>query len=90
MPKFRKKPIIIEAFQWTGGPEQTEDPDWIIDALVNGTAFFDIEVPHVMKIITLEGIMTVSRGDYIIQGVNGEIYPCRPDIFEKTYEHVED
>lgn len=43
-----------------------------------------------MKINTLEGVMTAVEGDWIIQGVNGEIYPCKPDIFEKTYEKVED
>ena len=43
---------------------------------------------HVLKIETLEGVMNASVGDYIIKGVNGEYYPCKPDIFEKTYEEV--
>jgi len=82
---YRKKPIIIEAFKWTGGPDQTEDPVWIIEAIKTGNVFFD---DRTMKIKTLEGVMTVTSGDYVIQGVNGEIYPCKPDIFEKTYEKV--
>jgi hypothetical protein len=83
--KYRKKPIIIEAFKWTGGPDQTEDPVWIIEAIKTGNVFFD---DCTMKIKTLEGIMTANIGDWIIQGVNSEIYPCKPDIFEKTYEKV--
>ena len=62
MKKYRKKPIVIEAYQTD--------------------VTLDIE--------TLEGIMHVSVGDYIIIGVNGEQYPCKPDIFEKTYEEVSD
>ena len=60
--KYRKKPVVIEAYQ--------TDKEVIIH--------------------TLEGDMTASVGDYIITGVNGEQYPCKPDIFEKTYEPVED
>jgi len=59
--KFRKKPIIIEAYQTS----------------------------KKMKIETLEGIMIASPGDWIITGINGERYPCKPDIFEKTYEKIE-
>lgn len=90
MAKFRKKPVVIEAFLWTGGPDQTEDPVWICDAIREGKVFFDKNRSEgvTMKIKTLEGEMTASRGDYIIQGVNGEIYPCKPDIFNKTYEAV--
>ena len=61
MRRFRKKPVVVEAFQ-------TESE---------------------MIIKTLEGDMKASRGDWIITGVNGEKYPCKPDIFEKTYEEVE-
>lgn len=91
MSKFRKKPVIIEAFKWTGDRTQTEDPIWIIDAIKNDLAFFENEGTENIKLCirTLEGTMTASRGDYVIQGVNGEIYPCKPDIFDKTYELVE-
>lgn len=83
--KWRKKPVVIEAFRWTGGPDQTEDPDWIN---APGVAFFEnAGTPQcVMKINTLEGVMTAQQGDWIIRGVKGEVYPCKPDIFEATYE----
>jgi len=83
--KYRKKPIVIEAFRWTGGPDQTEDPEWIIKEIKMGNVYFS---DNTMMIKTLEGIMTANSGDWIIQGVNGEIYPCKPDIFGKTYELV--
>ncbi len=88
--KYRKKPVVIEAFKWTGDINQLEDPEWIIEEIKKGNVWFcrtAIE-PTIMKIETLEGVMTAQIGDYIIQGVNGEIYPCKPDIFEKTYEEV--
>lgn len=86
--KYRKKPVVIDAFRWTADRDQTEDPEWIVEALRNGDAFFETPVGEsvVLKIRTLEGIMTAQPGDYIIRGVKGEIYPCKPDIFEATYE----
>ena len=82
MSKYRKIPVIIEAFQWTGGPDQIEDPKWICDAIESGDVSFE---SYDMLIQTLEGTMRAKSGDFIIQGVNGEIYPCKPDIFKKTY-----
>lgn len=83
--KFRKKPVVIEAIQWTG----FNCDDVII--------FMPIEVcaqPMIygdeVRIKTLEGVMTASPGDWIIKGVKGEFYPCKPDIFEATYERVEE
>jgi hypothetical protein len=92
MSKWRKKPVVIEAFMWTGGPDQTEDPEWIIKAIKNGTVRFDHTVMQetFMLIDTLEGTHRANQGDYIIQGVKGEIYPCKPDIFAATYEKVEE
>lgn len=91
--KFRKKPVIIEAFKWTGGPDQEDDPQWMIDAIKDGTVYFErcASDNHVkcMVIETLEGDHRASFGDYLIQGVKGEIYPCKPDIFELTYEVAE-
>jgi hypothetical protein len=84
--KFKKKPVVIDAFKWTGGPDQTEDPEWIIDAIRKGTVSFPANAPLVMFIDTLEGRMTAQVGDYIIRGIKGEIYPCKPDIFAATYE----
>lgn len=84
--KYRKKPIVIEAMQYTGD----YDSFCIIQDFV-GSAF----IPYAMNedsrtvgIKTLEGNMTANVNDYIIKGVNGEFYPCKPDIFEKTYEKV--
>lgn len=95
MTEYRKKPIVIEAFKWTGGIDQQEDPIWIVDAIKNNTVRIKhAKNPHcekpVMSIRTLEGVMTAQMGDYIIRGVQGEIYPCKPDIFEATYEKAEE
>ena len=86
---YRKKPVVIEAFKWTGDENQTEDPEWIINAIRASKVRIDYN-PLSMKIVTLEGIMTATPGDFIIKGVQGEFYPCKPDIFEKTYEEVWD
>jgi len=91
MAKYCKKPIEIEAFQWTGGHDQVEDPQWIINAIEKGEVWFigSNDTVRYMQIDTLEGVMTASKGDYIIKGVQDEIYPCKPDIFEMTYEASE-
>lgn len=79
--KFKKKPIIIQAVQWF--PKKSVDGVYRT-FLDNLTLDFDYA-----WINTLEGKMKVSPGDWIITGVNGEKYPCKPDIFDKTYESVE-
>ncbi len=92
MAKYRKKPVEIEAFKWTGDINQTEDPIWIVEAIQKGDVWIhedSINGAIEMRIKTLEGVMIANRGDYIIKGVKGEIYPCKPDIFEMTYEAVE-
>lgn len=86
--KYRKKPLVIEAFQWTGGPDQVEDPIWIIEAIKNGDVGFDKDGGS-LWIKTPEGRMTAFPGDYIIRRIKNEIYPCKSDIFEATYEKVE-
>ena len=100
MAKYRKKPIEIEAIQYTKHnlkevllfigmidnidyiPECAETErrwqDFVSDCLHDG-----------IDIKTLEGTMTAKFGDYIIKGINGEFYPCKPDIFDKTYDKVE-
>jgi len=90
MSKWRKKPVVIDAFRWTGGPDQTEDPEWCIEAIKAGTVRFEgIGTPDVAMLIdTLEGTHRAKQGDFIIRGVNGELYPCKPDIFGATYEAV--
>lgn len=88
MSYWRKKPVIIEAFKWTGGPDQTEDPEWICEAIKGGSVRFN-PLGEFMEIDTLEGTHRASPGDFIIKGVKGEIYPCKPDIFEMTYEKAD-
>jgi len=87
MGLYRKKPVAIEAFRWTGGPDQTEDPEWIVEKIKDKMVWF-APLGAAMYIETLEGVMTARPGDYIIKGVKGEIYPCKADIFEATYEEV--
>lgn len=80
--KFRKKPVVIEAEQFTGDNVNEIVKFVGVDAKVLGRT-------KELKISTLEGLMNVSPGDWVIQGVQGEFYPCKPDIFEATYEEVE-
>jgi hypothetical protein len=91
MIKWRKRPVVVDAFKWTGGPDQTEDPEWVVAAIRDGDVSFEnIGTKNVKLLVhTLEGIMTADVGDYIIRGVKGEIYPCKPDIFAATYEAAE-
>lgn len=95
--KFRKKPVVIEAFCYDGDLKDRDGkyyvPDWAVKAFEKGTMYYIVprtkpaDTPE-LYIKTLEGNHHVSVGDYVIQGVNGELYPCKPDIFEKTYEEV--
>lgn len=85
--KFRKKPVVIEAKMFDGSINSgIEITRWINDNGGDATAGSKFGV----KIKTLEGDHTASPGDWIIQGVKGEFYPCKPDIFEMTYEKVSD
>ena len=84
--KYRKKPVVIEAFRWTVGEDQTEDPIWFVDAINRGDILFSSNGNMVIK--TLEGWMYAISGDYIIKGIKGELYPCKPDIFEASYEQL--
>lgn len=86
MPKFRKKPVEIEARQWVDG-NGYQIVGWMKDHDAHAQLIRD--EPTVITIDTLEGVMTAQHGDWIIRGVQGEFYPCKPDIFEATYEAVE-
>lgn len=79
--KYRKKPITIEAVQWTG--RNIEE----IERFTGNKARYNL-VLNTFEIETLEGTMIANVDDYIIKGVKGEFYPCKPDIFEQTYELV--
>ena len=83
--KYIKKPIPIEALQWTGDNKQE-----IINFIDDNTRyqFIKTSTSYNLYISTLEGEMKASIGDYIVKGVDGEFYPCKPGIFEKTYEEV--
>jgi hypothetical protein len=85
--KYRKKPVVIDAFRLG----YDDHPSWFTDAVGDTVVLHQIE-PHfasaAASIRTLEGTMRAERGDWIIKGVNGEIYPCKPDIFDKTYERA--
>ena len=103
MPRFRKKPIVIEAvhydehasrFGW--GQAITDAHPWLEEAYDNeildniGHKAPDGKITdHHLRITTLEGTMRADPGDWIIRGVKGELYPCKPDIFEATYEIAE-
>ena len=82
MSKYRKKPVEIEAVKFDGTDETAK---WLLSQLKSGKID---KACNKLYIKTLEGIMVAKIGDYIIKGVNGEFYPCKPDIFEKTYDKV--
>lgn len=92
MKKFVKKPVVIEAMQFLGGWSGDgsllcdwigEDASWSSAAHAATEGYPD--AGGVLHIHTLEGTMTAMAGDWIIKGVRGEFYPCKPDIFEQTY-----
>ena len=96
--KFRKKPIVIEAFQMTAKRrmDTSEWPNWLTQAQQKsesaaGALYLQKSTgagPDLLCIHTLEGLQLVNTDDWIIQGVRGELYPCRPYIFKATYELV--
>lgn len=87
--KYRKKPVVIEAIQFIDTLERLEELSKFID---NQPLRVDYKNPNkpVLKLQTLEGVHIASVCDYIIKGVQGEFYPCKPDIFEQTYEEVDE
>lgn len=87
--KYRKKPVIIEAIQFEDNSDRIIEIHEFMGGDTIRVNYEDKDNPY-LKIETLEGIMKASVGDYIIKGVNGEFYLCKPDIFEKTYERVID
>jgi hypothetical protein len=99
MKSYRKKPVVIQAVRWTGMEANLPDVFELIgdiSKLPSDGAYYVAPAigftPAIgtLQIPTLEGMMTAQPGDYIIRGVKGEIYPCKPDIFEATYEAVQD
>lgn len=101
MAKYRKKPVIIEAIQWNG--HNINDIKMFVGSSLNvithkhydpssepGSTSMVSWEDYTIFIHTLEGDMKCDKGDYIIRGVNGEFYPCKPDIFDKTYEVIDE
>ena len=92
--KAKKKPVVVEFIQFNGNTNRDEVCKWIGEDLKTeifsdsayeagrGAPFFSLLIP------TLEGVMRADPYDYIIKGVNGEFYPCKPDVFEKTYSII--
>lgn len=91
--KYRKKPVVVEAFRI--GIDRM--PDWFLDKVSDKTVTLLTSYRFgpfsgcltSCDIKTLEGTMRANYGDYVIKGVRGELYPCKPDIFDKTYEAVD-
>jgi len=104
MGKYRKRPIVIEAFQMTKERRwnNSEWPDWLHKAWNRehgeNALWPDPDTPpeegnnssSILVCGTLEGVHRVTPGDFIIQGIKGEIYPCKPEIFNATYEKVDE
>lgn len=88
---YRKKPVLVDAFRLSRDVDAIA-PDWFAQAVIDEKIFIDRSlvdghmVVYGCTIETLEGRHKAKIGDYIIQGVAGEIYPCKPDIFRRTYE----
>jgi hypothetical protein len=87
MAKFRKRPVVVDAVQWAGD-NWAEVYGWVMS--------WDLQDPGIQRtrdgivlVSTLEGDMRADRGDWIIRGIKGEFYPCKPEIFAATYEAVE-
>lgn len=78
MPQFRKKPVVIEAVRWTGNWNE------MLGFMSSGAKLVDRRI----RIRTLEGAVYADEGDWIIKGIKGEFYPCKPDIFDATYDPV--
>lgn len=92
--RFRKKPVVIDAWRWLFTPDQEADPAWLKDAAwkwpdIGGLSFEPayVDGPRIC-IATLDAVAIALPGDWIIRGVQGELYPCKPDIFAATYEEV--
>lgn len=75
--KFRKKPVVVEAFQWFNNQPSVEGME------------ADLNSPSGFSCNTLEGKLNISSGDWIIKGIGGEFYPCKPEVFDKTYEPID-
>ena len=86
MPKFIKKPVAVHAVQFNGSSTHANQiREWMAGGIEPPEKGIHTRDICQLTIPTLEGVMEVSTGDYVIQGIKGEFYPCKPDIFERTY-----
>lgn len=92
MPKFQKKPVIIEAIQWFKLGDHTRVQPFLKNGKILVSQCVHCGLPYSQHgwVDTLEGGHIVCPGDWIIEGISGEFYPCKPDIFEATYARVDD
>jgi hypothetical protein len=95
--KYRKKPVVIDALKWIGSMDSFQEIRKFCPTVIDGGAVWHPDAPAdsavktsswPLFIPTLEGNMSAQIGYYIIKGIKGEFYPCKPDIFEATYEKV--
>lgn len=89
MSKYRLKPIIVDAFKWTGDHNQAEDPEWIVKAIDDGSVSFSHKGTRNVKMLinnTLAETLYAHRGEYIVKDANGELSSCESKAFEAIYE----
>lgn len=91
MTHFRKKPVVIEAMEYKGGIQSADQCiAWAIERGAVGMGVMRwVRLEDTLDIQTDEGTMSATPGDWIIRGVKGEFYPCKPDIFEATYDEID-
>lgn len=87
--KFRKKPVVIDAFQYLGDDHSLNELFTLFKEWERPDLRVDTDEKGRLSIPTLEGTMLADPGDWIIRGIKGEVYPCKPDIFAATYDAVE-
>ncbi len=88
--KYRKKPVVVEAWQYLGDGFQAAAPSWVLDYRSADGIQIRLQQDNTLTVPTLEGNHTASINDWLIRGVKGEVYPCKPDIFEATYDKAND
>jgi hypothetical protein len=87
--KYVKKPVVIDAMQYVNETDLTELKNWVETFDVEWRTYFNADAnSNELSINTLEGTMKVSKGDYIIRGIKGEFYACKPDVFDMTYDKI--
>ena len=88
--EYKKKPVVVEAFEWGGHRPSALDPHWLMNAYMMNLIHYETieDECNIILIDTKEGTMRVNPNDYIIKGIQGELYPCKADIFHETYDKI--